>query len=186
MLVQLGLAASRWPEPEEPVEVITWPSRRTAGARAWREFEIVSAAGETLVEAATVWLIVDLQSRRPVRLPRFLLSLDFPARDTRIRFEKMPEREAAPDHVIHRTVALEDLDINEHVNNTAYIGWAEALARWDRMRRLQADYLGEALLGERIAIETWRLEQGRGVIQRINGPRGLCVSVQWWRDCLAE
>ncbi len=186
MLAQFGLAASRWPEPEEPLEVITWPSRRTAGARAWREFEIVSAAGEKLAEAATVWLMVDLERRRPVRLPRFLLELDFPARETRIGLTAIPEAPPAPAEMHRRAVAAEDLDINEHVNNAAYIGWAETLAGWDKMLRLQADYIGEALLGDRITIETWKLEQGRRVIQRISGSKGLCVSVQWWRDRLAE
>lgn len=185
MLVQLGLAASRWPEPGEAVEVITWPSRRTAGARAWREFEVVSGAGETLVEAATVWLIVDLERRRPARLPRFLLELDFPARQTRIELAEIPDPPAGAAEVRHRTVLAEDLDINEHVNNTAYVGWAEELAGWGKMRRLQADYVGEALLGERIGIATWKLKQERRVIQRISGPQGLCVSLQWWQDGLA-
>lgn len=185
MLAQFGLAASRWPEPEEPLEVITWPSRRTAGARAWREFEIISATGERLVEAATVWLIVDLERRRPVRLPRFLLELNFPARETRIGLTAIPEPPSSPTEVRCRTVSAEDLDINEHVNNTAYIGWAETLAGWEKMRRFQADYIGEALLGDRITIETWKTEQDRGAMQRISGPRGLCVAVQWWQDRLA-
>ncbi|MFZ5927430.1 MAG: acyl-[acyl-carrier-protein] thioesterase [Acidobacteriota bacterium] len=186
MLVQLGLAVRRWPEPGEPVEVLTWPSGRTAGARAWREFEVVSASGATLAEAASVWLIVDLERRRPVRLPRFLLELDFPARRTRIEPAAVPEPPATPAEVHCRTVLEEDLDINEHVNNASYIGWAEALAEWEHLRRLQADYLGEALLGEQITVETWELEQGGQVLQRISGPRGLCVSVQWWQDRLAE
>ncbi len=186
MLVQLGLAVRRWPESGEHLEVITWPSRRTSGARAWRELEIVSEAGETLAEAASVWLIVDLERRRPVRLPGFLLELDFPARRTRIEPAAIPEPPATPAEVDCRTVLEDDLDINEHVNNAAYIAWAETRADWEHLRRLQADYTGEALLGERITVETWDVEQGSQVIQRIHRPRGLCVSVQWWRDRLVE
>lgn len=184
MLVRLGIAAWRWPEAGEEVEVVTWPSRRTAGARAWREFQILSGSGETLVEAASVWLIVDLQSRKPVRLPKFLHELDFPARRTNIEFAGIPEPPAAPARVQRRTVVLEDLDINEHVNNAAYIAWAEAAAGGASRAQVQVDYLEEALLGERVALETWETEDGGGLIQRISGPRGLCVSVQWRQHLL--
>jgi acyl-CoA thioesterase FadM len=184
MLSRLGMAARRWPEPGEAVEVITWPSRRTAGARAWREFEILSASGEPLVQAASVWLMVDLRSRKPVRLPRFLLELDFPARDTGIEFAAAAEPPGAPARVQDRTVSQEDLDINEHVNNAAYIAWAETMVAWKGWRRLQADYISEARLGDWITVDTWELEQQ--TVQRISGPRGLCVSVQWWRGSAGE
>jgi len=179
MLLRLGLAARRWPEPGEAVEVITWPSRRTAGARAWREFEILSASGEPLVQAASVWLMVDLRSRKPVRLPRFLLELNFPARDTGIEFAAPAEVAGEPTHTHQRTVGPEDLDINEHVNNAAYIAWAETLVAWRSWRRLQVDYASEARIGDRIHLETWEAEEQ--AVQRIHGPHGLCASLQWRR-----
>jgi acyl-CoA thioesterase FadM len=180
MLVQLGMAVRRWPEPGESVEVVTWPSRRTSGVRAWREFEIVSPLGEKLLEAASVWLIVDLQNRRPVRLPRFLLELEFPPRITAVDFAPVPERPEAAPRVARRTVSPEDLDINNHANNAAYLAWAEAEAEKDSPCSLQVDFLDEALLGEEIRVETWEQAE-QGVIQLIMGARGVCACVQWWR-----
>jgi medium-chain acyl-[acyl-carrier-protein] hydrolase len=180
MLVQLGIAVRRWPQAGEQVAVITWPSRRTAGARAWREFEVFSGEGELLAEAASVWLIVDLQSRRPVRLPRFLLELEFPPKDTGIQFEAVPEPPPSSPRLTWRTVVPQDLDINMHANNSSYMAWAEADAAVDAPCALQVDFRGEALLGDEIRIETWDLA-GQEVIQRIQGRAGLCASLHWRR-----
>lgn len=181
MLVQLGMAVRRWPEPGEAVEVATWPSRRTVGARAWRESELTSSAGETLVEAASVWLIADLTSRKPVRLPRFLHQLAFPPRDTRVTFAPVPQPPQAPPRVAARIVSPEDLDINNHANNAAYLAWAEAEEAVEPPCFIQADFLEEALPGEEIRVQTWKLGED-SVLQQIAGPRGVCASLQWRRE----
>ncbi len=180
MLVQLGFDARRWPEEGEAVEILTWPSRRTAGARAWREFEVLSSGGERLVEAASVWLIVDLCRRKPVRLPRSLLELDFPARETPVRFEPLPAPPAAPPRLHRRAVGAADLDINEHVNNVTYLEWAEAAADGAGATRLQIDYVEEARLGEEIRVATWDLPGTR--LQRIGTPERAFAWVQWRRQ----
>ncbi len=185
MLVQLGMAVRRWPEPGEAVEVATWPSRRTAGARAWREYELTSGAGETLVEAASVWLIADLTSRKPVRLPRFLHQLEFPPRDTRVTFTPVPAPPPAPPRTAARIVSPEDLDINNHANNASYLAWAEAEEAIEPPCFIQADFLEEALPGEEIRVQTWKLGEG-SVLQQIAGPRGVCASLQWRRENQGE
>lgn len=181
MLTQLGLRAIRWPGPGEALEVITWPSRRTAGARAWREFEILSASGEVLVEAASVWLVVDLERRRPVRLPRFLLALDFPDKETPVRFAPLPEPPAEQPQWFRHRVEAEDLDINNHVNNVTWLEWAEAAANAEDASAVQIDFLEEARLGEEITLLTWEREEAPERIQRITGDGRLFAGVQWWR-----
>lgn len=181
MLLQLGMHARRWPQPGEPIEVLTWPSRRTAGARAWREFEIRSAAGDLLVEAATVWMVVDLARRRPVRLPRILLTLDFPDRETGIQLAPLAQPCHPPVKALRRTVAAADLDINHHVNNVTYLKWAEAAAAPLEATAVQIDFLQEARLGEEIELLTWDCEEEPARIQHITRAGSLVSCVQWWR-----
>jgi len=180
MLVRFGLRANRWPEPGEPLEVRTWPSRRTAGARAWREFLLLDAGGRTLAEAASVWLIVDLERRRPVRLPEFLHELDFPPLETGVEFLDPPQPAREPDATLIRRVEPAHLDANEHVNNVTYIEWGEEAAAGPRAARLQADYLGEARLGEQLAYLTWRDVDGRAFLQLARVAAKTCVCLQWW------
>lgn len=180
MLVQLGLRAARWPGAGEEVEVRTWPSRRTAGARAWREFELLDGEGRTLAEAASVWLIVDLARRRPVRLPRFLHELPFPPRDTSVGFEDPPEPAPPPSRCASWRVEPAHLDVNEHVNNVTWIEWAEEAAGWPRPVRLQADFVGEARLAETVSFQTWENWDGRRFVQVAAAGGRECVHLQWW------
>ncbi len=180
MLAQFGLRMVRWPEAGEEVEVRTWPSRRTAGARAWREFELLDGAGRLVAEAASVWLIVDLQRRRPVRLPRFLHELPFPARDTAIEFVALPAPPPPPSRSASWRVEPAHLDINEHVNNVTWIEWAEEAAGWARPAQLQADYIGEATLGDTVSFLTWEDWQGRRCVQVATAAGREYVRLQWW------
>lgn len=180
MLVRLGLRAHRWPGPDEPLEVRTWPSRRTAGARAWREFLLLDAGGRLLAEAASIWLIVDLGRRRPVRLPKFLHELDFPPLETAVEFLDPPQPGREPDAVLVRCVEPAHLDVNEHVNNVTYIEWGEEAAGRPQAARLQADYLDEARLGEQLAYLTWKAVDGRAFLQLARTAGKTCACLQWW------
>jgi acyl-ACP thioesterase len=181
MLSQLGIRARRWPDPGEPLEVLTWPSRRTTGARAWREFEILSGSGEPLVEAASVWLIVDLERRRPVRLPRFLLELEFPDKETAVSFSPPPEPPPEPPGTFRLSVEPPDLDINNHVNNVKWLEWAEAAANSGDASAVQIDFREEARLGEEITVFTWSRKEPPEQLQRITASGRHCAAVQWWR-----
>lgn len=180
MLARLGLRARRWPEKGEEVEIRTWPSRRSAGARAWREFEVLSG-GAPVAEAATVWLIVDLERRRPVRLPQFLLELPFPARDTGVEFTDAPAPGGAPSLAAQWRVQPAHLDVNDHVNNVTYIEWGEQEAGGAPGTALQADYLGEARLGDPILCLSWSQWEGRRWVQVILSGDRTCAALQWWQ-----
>ncbi|HEX8299607.1 MAG TPA: acyl-ACP thioesterase domain-containing protein, partial [Rubricoccaceae bacterium] len=59
------------PRLRDAVTVDTWPSDRD-GLRAHRDFvlrDAAGAAGEALVRATSVWFLLDVNRRRPVRLP---------------------------------------------------------------------------------------------------------------------
>jgi acyl-CoA thioesterase FadM len=74
---------------------------------------------------STLWLVLDLGRRRPVRLPESVtarmgeLSIgENPARSADLESPAAAERE------LRFTVRRSDLDLAGHVNNTSYVGWA--------------------------------------------------------------
>lgn len=179
------------PAASEAVEVATWPSRRTSGIRAWRDFELRAPGGGLLAEATSIWLILDLATRRPARLPAELLALPFPERDTGIAPPPAAREPAGPpSHIDNHTITAADLDENRHANNVAYVAWACAaapppLAATARVEELHAEYLGESFEGEQVRISTWEEPAGgprRRLTQRLEcGERLVARVTTLWR-----
>ncbi|MBI5280827.1 MAG: hypothetical protein HY858_04025 [Candidatus Solibacter usitatus] len=190
ILSRLALRVHQLPEPCEMVEVLSWPSRRTAGVRARREFEIRAPGGDLLVEACSVWLILDRVSRRPARLPAGLLHLDFPARDTAIEPLSIPEpAEAALFTGCHKILAG-DLDENNHANNVSYIQWACNALSADFLAahtpaELHVEYLAEALLGDNVQIAACPDGRGRLLHRLSTSGRTLARLLTTWRPAEA-
>jgi medium-chain acyl-[acyl-carrier-protein] hydrolase len=128
VLSRFHLQLERRPGWREEVTVATWP----AGVQrlfALREFRISSEAGPELGVATTAWLLVNLSSLRPVRLPVALeeIARDAPERVLDDAFAKLPAL-ANAEFEVAIDVRFADLDMNRHANNVSVIGWAlEAL-----------------------------------------------------------
>ena len=136
------------------LEVETWPSG-TEGVAALRDFAVWRGA-ERVAEASSVWFVMDLARRRPVRLDRVL--------DERFR-PRPPGALAPPAERLappaaggagkRFSIRYLDIDANQHVTNTSYLAWAlEAVppAVWEeaRLRRLEAHYLAECRYGSTV------------------------------------
>ena len=124
ILSRLHFEIDRWPTADEEIVIVTWPD---AANRLYteRKFEIFSPSDQRIGSVSTLWLVLDLERRRPVRLP--------PQVTERLKeheIESEPRRfgdltEPAPiEHELGFTVRRSDLDLADHVNNTSYIEWA--------------------------------------------------------------
>ncbi|MBI5083353.1 MAG: hypothetical protein HZB13_01995 [Acidobacteria bacterium] len=186
ILSRLALRVHQPPEPGQMVDVLSWPSRRTAGVRARREFEIRTVEDVLLVEACSVWLILDRVSRRPARLPAELLQLDFPARDTAIDPLSIPEPTETALFTGAHKVHIGDLDENNHANNVSYVSWA-----WNALSaefvaahtpaELHIEYLAEALLGDTVQIAACPDGPGRLLHRLSTSGRTLARLLTTWR-----
>lgn len=110
------------PRSKQEIILTTWPSYND-GLRAYRDFEIRSADGRLLVRATSQWVLINLQTRRLLRLNESLEnwgSLDERAWDK--EFAKAPKFDAEKTHVIK--CRYDDIDVNQHINNAVYAVWA--------------------------------------------------------------
>ena len=71
VLSQLRIDVQRWPTGGERLTIETWPEA-ASGTRTERRFAVRTADGQRVGEAVTIWLVLDLNRRRPVRLPDFV------------------------------------------------------------------------------------------------------------------
>ena len=123
VLSRMHVIVDRWPRTDDEIVIATWPealNRLTTE----RRFEVCMADGSVLARATTLWIVLDLERRRPIRVPSRIV--DALSRhhvgDTPIR----PDKQADPDPVERETdfrVRRSDLDMVDHVNNTSYVEW---------------------------------------------------------------
>lgn len=122
VLHRMKVEVARWPRQGDAVEVVTWPSRFDRVV-ADREFE-VRVGGDPVAAATTRWAVADLQARRPVRIPEFILALPVDARSGGVALGRGdPPALARPAVTRAFPVRRADLDVVGHVNNTQYASW---------------------------------------------------------------
>lgn len=152
VLSPLLLEVGRYPGGGERVCVETWPSSRE-GISAAREFLVSDAAGRVVARARTLWVLVDVRRRRPLRLATALP--DYPLSGIRALerdFSTLPA--PAEDREAERFPVLRgDLDVNRHVNNAVYVAWAleSAVGRFGRTAQpaeVEVLFRAEAFAGD--------------------------------------
>ncbi len=123
VLSRLRLQMFRYPAPGETVTVRTW--HKKARHRLYpRFFRITDERGEVIGQAASLWVLMDLETRQsvsqellPVQLPD---NTDAPEPLSLSGGEALPE---GPETVLSSRAVYTDLDPNGHVNNTKYADW---------------------------------------------------------------
>ncbi len=123
VLSRLRLTVDRYAGAGETVLVRTWPSTR-GGLTSYREFEVLDQAGAVVARATTAWVVLDLVRRRPVRIADVLP--DYPLESRRAITDDFPPlpRPGSLERELPFTVRQSDIDMNHHVNNAVYVGWA--------------------------------------------------------------
>jgi acyl-ACP thioesterase len=168
VLNHLRLRVERWPGADAEVVIETWPE---AADRLFteRRFEVATSAGESVATASTLWLVMDLERRRPVRLPPIVVDAlsrhelgSRPMRPPRLEESKAPDRE------LEFTVRRSDLDLAGHVNNTSYVEWAvEAVCDrvWaaSELAELDISYLSECRPGQTVVSSGRSVRRGSAV-----------------------
>jgi medium-chain acyl-[acyl-carrier-protein] hydrolase len=159
VLSRLLLEARQYPRWGSAATLRTWP-RAATPLFAMRDFEVVDGGGARLAAGSSAWLVLDATSKRPQRLNKLfpdLLGRDGPAalgRDP----EKLAEG-ASGEETFSVAVRYTDIDVNQHVNSSRYLGWMLdaypfGFQREHRVRVLEVNYLGEALEGEVVSVRT--------------------------------
>jgi len=165
VLSRLHLEMDRWPAADEEIVIETWPE---AASRLFteRRFDVLDSTERRIGAVSTLWLVLDLARRRPVRLP--------PQVTDRLHEHDLgPEPRkfgdlVAPDPIDRElgfTVRRSDLDLADHVNNTSYVEWAiEAVPDevWSAadLAELEIHFLSECHHGQNVLSRSQSVENG--------------------------
>jgi len=145
---------NRLPQPGETVTVETWPmpTTRTAYPRACAGYD---KDHNLLFSVHSLWVLMDkntramvLPGKSGVGVPGIVKGCE-PEAPSSILPRELPSAGV-------RQVTREDLDVNQHMNNTRYLDWAwETLpGEWREKtpREFTACYLNEARFGQEMAL----------------------------------
>lgn len=75
VLSRLHVQIQKYPLWRDRIQVETWATSRLGGVRAYRDFRLLDANDEPVGAATSLWLLLDVNTRRPVRIPDRLLDL---------------------------------------------------------------------------------------------------------------
>ena len=92
-----------------------------------RDFYITNEKDETVLKGASWWVLMDKATRKLARTPQSLIAMNPPTPDF-VLDEHNPRApdfsDVAPAATLPVIVRDEDIDSNEHVNNTHFTAWA--------------------------------------------------------------
>jgi acyl-ACP thioesterase len=134
------------PDDKEELTFETWPAGLEA-LKAVRDFYVFGADGRPMIRATSQWIMIDMAARRPVRLEDHLPGWRcVPKRAVDAEFGKLADFEA--ENGADFDVRYDDIDVNQHVNNSVYALWAtESLGfEWldsHRLRKLSINFKKE-------------------------------------------
>jgi acyl-ACP thioesterase len=160
VLYKMVVHVERYPERWEEVTVKTRPSAGD-GLRALRDYELIDSDGNRLAAAVSQWMVLNLKTRRPVRIPEEILSLGLKEPNHIIEPDKAPLKASKPgsDEIIAPVtrVGHHHLDMNGHVNNVTYISWhtghvPDSIFDTRRCSRFEIQYISECMTGDVIVI----------------------------------
>jgi len=122
VLSRMKMEIHRYPVWNETIKISTW-GVGTDSLQGYRYVQIHGADDQLLLRTLTSSLVVDLNQRKIIRIPReFLNSISNPNAKITEKPAKLPKLES-PEKIAAFSVKPSDLDINQHVNNTLYVRW---------------------------------------------------------------
>jgi len=146
VLRRLHIHISRFPYWRDSITIDTWHSG-SDGLRAYRDFIIRDKDGKEIGKALSYWLILDIKTRRPRRIPDDLKA-HIPDDTEHVLPLSKPHFKTI-DHIETQhsfNVRQSDLDMNWHVNNVHYIEWMMQCLPGDlQPTDIEIHFVGEAI-----------------------------------------
>ena len=125
VLSRLHLKIERPVVHRDVITVETWP-KAPRGPLAMRDYLILDGSGDVRAQATSSWLLLDTETMRPVRPQAVFGRFDFSGVGNALeasapRVQTVSGQEPVSEFTV--TARFSDLDAQDHVNNTRYVGW---------------------------------------------------------------
>lgn len=122
MLNKWKVRIDRYPKAKENIAIETWTSGMDR-FYATREFKIYDEKNKELCRASTLWIFIDMNRKRPIRIPLEIIQSSDLSEEKAFNDFYDFRKESIIDKHLDFHVRRSDIDYNNHVNNTKYLSW---------------------------------------------------------------
>lgn len=188
VLARMQIEVYDLPLSSDAVTVRTWPVE-VERLQFRRDFLLTDGNGREFIRAITDWVIIDLESRRLMKIPEFIASHRPPEAMRALEKEKLriDGQESSPE-LKQFVVRRADIDRNRHVNNVRFSDWMlesvpDAFCRDKTLSGLQIIYRAEAVYGDTVIARGSESENGEFLhgLYRLSDGQELVRAKSIWR-----
>ncbi len=189
VLSRFVVEIDQMPKWQQQIELQSWPKDFDKLA-AYRDFEIFDKkTGKKLIKASSMWLVLDAQTHRPIRMTDVITSNSHTTQ--RVAIQEKPQRirlPKEPQQLLAQTrIFISDLDMNRHANNVAYArkiidAYELEFIFAHKIKRIELNFTKEALYNQKLNIYLHSgLSESKHLlsIQDSNGNIYLAAKIVW-------
>ena len=175
VLSRITVQFERMPVADEQILVRTWPVTRESRSGI-RDFELYDQCGKRVATATSLWVLLNLATRRPVKINEYLPEYPLnPVRALDDPFDPLPALGEDTPLTVQIPVLRSHIDQNAHVNNTVYATLAlevvpDSVIDTAVLDKIEIGFRAEAAYGDRISVAGTLAAEGGGwrVVHRLS------------------
>lgn len=188
---RIKIEMERYPLWREKIDVETWPSGYNRLA-ATRDFLMFDKDREVIGKATSIWMAIDLTTRRPAAIEPIVGHL-VPPEDKPRAMEVGRSQPSFEDIDMLGSAAIvvrkSDCDMNGHANNVRYIDWAmESIPEdWEKTKKrcatLDIQFKAEVFSGDQLLAQTISTREEnvlKHTLVRTSDSTEVCSVITYW------
>lgn len=161
ILYQAKFEIERFPKAQETVIIETY-TPKVDKLKAYRNVDIYDMDNNLIIKSTGVWLVASIEDETIVNLPdEVLKAYDIKGKPHFRKFEKFRNVKIDSEGEKRRTYKS-DIDYNNHINSSNYIGWlTDSIERDDsKLESLEIYYRKEIKSTEEVVLKKQEIEEG--------------------------
>ncbi|MHB9055734.1 MAG: acyl-[acyl-carrier-protein] thioesterase [Paludibacteraceae bacterium] len=157
VISRFALEMSYIPKEYEKIAIETWVEE-VHTLNTIRNYRIYNEQGDIIGNSTSVWVMINLETRRPMELKIYLKGIENFALYKTSGIERPLKLDAVSgDPIDSFKVKYTDIDINQHVNTVHYLDWMVNSFSLDEhkagsIRRIDVNFMNEMLYGNQVTI----------------------------------
>jgi acyl-ACP thioesterase len=155
-LSRIRVEVDKLPKWGDEIRIETWPNS-VVGPFFRRDFIFYNRQNEPICKGVSGWLLLSSETMRPQRADK--LNIELPFNEGKFALDSFPDRlnGAAETPVFSKKILYNEIDVNNHVNNTRYLDWVmdcfdSEFYLKHQLKSFTLEFLGEMHWGDEVEL----------------------------------